>query len=54
MTRVQSHGYVQVVFNVVTKDLEELGYRIEAKHSSQSSQQRNENNETTYVDNYHA
>ncbi|CAF4554539.1 unnamed protein product, partial [Rotaria sp. Silwood2] len=53
-TRVQSHGYVQVVFNVVTKDMEELGYRIESKHSSHSSQQRSDNNEFTYVDNYHA
>ncbi|CAM4865740.1 unnamed protein product [Rotaria socialis] len=54
VTRVQSHGYVQVVFNAVTKDLEELGYKIETKHPSQTSQQRSEKNETTYVDNYHA
>ncbi|CAF1405989.1 unnamed protein product [Rotaria sp. Silwood1] len=53
MTRVQSHGYVQVVFNVVTKDMDELGYRIESKHSSNTSQQRSDTNEATYIDNYH-
>ena len=40
MTRVRSHRYVQVVFNVVTKDVETLGYRIEAKHVSQASEQQ--------------
>ncbi|CAF1017520.1 unnamed protein product [Adineta steineri] len=46
MTRVRSHGYVQVVFNVVTKDMESLGYRIQAKHSSLEKQP--ENNETEH------
>jgi len=54
VTRVRSHGYVQVVFNFVFKDLEALGYRIQAKHSSLASQQRSDNNEPTYVDNYHS
>ena len=50
MTRVRSHGYVQVVFNIVTKDIETLGYRIEAKHSS-TAQQRADNHETNHVEN---
>ncbi len=52
VTRVRSHGYVQVVFNIVTKDIESLGYRIEAKHST--TQQRADNQETNHVENYHS
>ncbi len=52
VTRVRSHGYVQVSFNIVKKDMEALGYKSEAKNSSFNSQQRTEHNEPTYVDNY--
>ncbi len=52
MTRVRSHGYVQVSFNIVKKDMEALGYQIESKHSSLNSQQRSDNIEPTYTDNY--
>jgi hypothetical protein len=54
VTRVRSHGYAQVVFNVVTKDMDALGYRIEAKHSSLNSQTKSENNETNYTNNLHS
>jgi B9 domain-containing protein 1 len=51
VTRVRSHGYIQVVFNVVTKDMEALGYRSEGKHASPTSQKQSNNHEGTYVDN---
>jgi len=54
VTRVRSHGFVQVVFNIVTKDIEALGYRIEAKQSSPTTQQRTDNHETNYVENHHS
>jgi hypothetical protein len=50
VTRVRSHGYIQVVFNVVTKDMEALGYRSEGKHASSTSQKQSNNHEGTYVD----
>ena len=40
VTRVRSHGYVQLILNVVTKDMESLGYRIQRKHSSQTSKEQ--------------
>ena len=40
MTRVRSHGYVQIIFNVVTKDIETLGYRMESKYSNNLSEQK--------------
>jgi hypothetical protein len=52
VTRVRSHGYVQVTFNVVKKDMEALGYKSEAKNSSIITQKRSDNIEPTYVDNY--
>jgi hypothetical protein len=53
VTRVRSHGFVQVVFNIVTKDMETLGYRIATKHSSPTTQQRPDHTETNAVDNYY-
>ncbi len=47
MTRVRSHGYVQLIFNIATKDIEPLGYRVQTKHSSLPSNQRSDNNETS-------
>jgi hypothetical protein len=52
VTRVRSHGYVQVSFNIVKKDMDSLGYKTESKHSSINSQQQSDNNQPTYVDNY--
>ena len=52
VTRVRSHGYVQVTFNIVKKDMEALGYKSEAKNASFNSQQRIENHEPSYADNY--
>lgn len=52
MTRVRSHGYVQVSFNVVKKDMDALGYKSESKLFSIASQQRTEHSETNPVDNY--
>ncbi len=52
MTRVRSHGYVQVTFNVVKKDMEALGYKSEAKNSSINSQHRSDHTELTHADNY--
>ena len=60
VTRVRSHGCLEVVFNVVTKDMETLGYRIESKHGSSlpADQQaaaaaQSENNTTSYVPDEH-
>jgi hypothetical protein len=47
VTRVRSHGYVQLIFNIATKDIEPLGYRVQTKHSSLPSNQRSDNNETS-------
>lgn len=33
VTRVRSHGYLQLVFNIVTKDFETIGYRIQNRRS---------------------
>ncbi len=52
MTRVRSHGYVQVSFNIVKKDMEALGYKSEAKSALFNAQQRSDNIEATSVDNY--
>lgn len=52
VTRVRSHGYVQVSFNVVKKDMDALGYKSESKLFSIASQQRTEHSETNPVDNY--
>lgn len=52
MTRVRSHGYVQISFNIVKKDMEALGYKTEAKNSPLHSQQRSDNPEPTRIDNY--
>ncbi len=51
MTRVRSHGYVQLVFNIITKDIEALGYTIQTKPSSLPSKQRSDNNETSLYNN---
>ena len=52
MTRVRSHGYIQVSFNIVKKDMEALGYKSEAKNTSFNSPQRSDPPEPVYVDNY--
>ena len=55
VTRVRSHGYVQISFNVVKKDMDALGYKSESKHISinpQQQQQQTEPIESTYADNY--
>jgi hypothetical protein len=52
VTRVRSHGYVQVSFNIVKKDMEALGYKSEAKSALFNAQQRSDNIEATSVDNY--
>ncbi len=53
MTRVRSHGYVQVSFNIVKKDMEALGYKSESKNISFNVQQRSNNpTESISVDNY--
>ncbi|CAF1631913.1 unnamed protein product [Adineta ricciae] len=51
MTRVRSHGYVQVVFNVVTKDMDALGYRIQSKHASPTGSKQSENTDSAHADN---
>jgi hypothetical protein len=51
VTRVRSHGYVQLVFNIVTKDMEALGYRVETKHSFLPLKQQSDNNETPFHNN---
>lgn len=53
VTRVRSHGYVQISFNVVKKDMDALGYKSESKHISiNPQQQQTEPIESTYADNY--
>lgn len=56
VTRVRSHGYVQVSFNVVKKDMDALGYKSESKHISMNPQQQHHQPtdaiENTYADNY--
>jgi hypothetical protein len=51
VTRVRSHGFVELVFNIVTKDIEALGYRLQTKHSSLPSKERSDNNEITLYNN---
>ena len=59
VTRVRSHGCLEVVFNIVTKDMETLGYRIESKHSSsvaaeqQQVATQSENNATSSTPDEH-
>jgi hypothetical protein len=54
VTRVRSHGYVQLVFNVITKDIEPLGYAIQTKHSSFTSKQRSDNNHSSHQNQIHS
>jgi len=54
VTRVRSHGYVQLVFNVITKDIEPLGYTIQTKNSSLSSKQRSDNNHSSHQNQIHS
>jgi B9 domain-containing protein 1 len=37
VTRVRSHGYIQIVFNIVTKDIQSLGYTIQSKQHKEES-----------------
>ncbi|CAF1544827.1 unnamed protein product, partial [Didymodactylos carnosus] len=39
MTRVRSQGYINLTFNVVTKDLQALGYRTESSDRTHPSTQ---------------
>lgn len=52
VTRVQSHGYVQISFNIVKKDMDALGYKSESKNMSNTSSEAPEMIEATYADSY--